>query len=158
MRKHFLGLAVLIMIAISAYAEMKSTAGFDYVKMERTTCYGTCPNYVIEMYANGLVRYTGRRFAKPGGTYEKNIGKAKVKAILNSLSEYRVDTCAKEYKNLIADVPGIYFTFKKGKTTSRINNAHFGPGFLKGIAKEMDETMGTPGKGWKKTAGYKVPE
>jgi hypothetical protein len=160
MKKHFLSIVILMAFVFNAGARMKKEAasGYDYIKMERSTCYGTCPNYVIEMYANGLVRYTGRRFAKPDGTYEKNFGKTKVQTIFKELTEYRVDTCQKEYQNLISDIPGIYYTFKKGKTSKTINNAHFGPSFLKTIATDMDELIGTPGTGWKKTGTYTQPK
>lgn len=167
MKKHLLGalaISVLVMTACAQSKKMKSqgtssasavkTPAVHYVSMERTACFGQCPTYKIEMFEDGRVVYEGRMFAKPQGTYEKNIGAEKVKAIFDKFEYYRADTCKKEYEMLISDLPGLTYEIKLDNETKQINNAHFGPGFLKELANKIDQNV-KPDDSWKKTADFK---
>lgn len=145
----------LLMFSCNSTGKTKTKTNTGYVKMERTLCYGTCPNYVIEIYSTGLVRYTGRKFAEPTGVFEKNIGTAKTSKLLKQFDKYRVDTCKASYDNMIQDVPGIIYTFKYRGKEKTIYNAHFGPSFLKMLADETDKLSTPKEKGWKKKADYK---
>ena len=158
MKKLFFGISAILLIAATAQAQHKIKAGtsYSYVSMERTTCFGTCPNYKIEISSNGHIKYTGRAFAKPQGTYEKKVSKKIIASIFDEMRKYNIDTCSEMYPMKIADLPGIIYYFKSGSTTKHIQNAQFGPVFLKEIADDMD-SIGKPGKGWKKTASYKDP-
>ncbi len=165
MKLRFLSMGLLMAIVLTACAQQKKTGDkakmtdYSYIKMERTNCFGTCPNYFIEIYKDGLVRYTGRRFAKPDGTYEKNVGAETAGKILKEAAGYRVDTCKDAYDMLITDVPGIHIDVQYGSEEKHIRNANFGPDFLKRIALEMDASF-KPAEdnttGWKKTAEYKA--
>lgn len=159
MKKNFSIIIVLILFAFAACAgkkqlgsktgTTKSKVKIDYVKMRRTACFGRCPMYNIEVYENGTVRYTGERFVKDSGIYEKNIGAAKAAEILNEFEQYRIDTCSETYESLIADLPGIYYNFNVNGEEQKIANAHFGPDFLKALARKMDEIAKVDGS-WKK--------
>lgn len=161
MKKKLLSITVLLAIVFGSCATAKkanSSKDVTYIKMERTNCFGTCPNYVIEIYKSGLVRYTGRLYAQPDGTYEKNIGTAKTDKILKEASAYRMDTCKELYEAVITDVPAIVYDLKMGSKEKHIGNANFGPDFLKELARKMDAIGKPTDTGWKKTASYKKPE
>ena len=121
------------------------------VSMRRTACYGRCPDYTIEINKDGVVTYTGKRFTKDTGTFKKNIGSVKAIALIGKFNTYRVDTCQDNYVNRISDLPGIIMTIQYGNHTKTIMNAHFGPGFLKELAGEMDAVGNkTDDEGWKR--------
>jgi len=111
----------------------------EYVMMKRTACFGKCPIYYIEIFENGIMRYHGERFVKDSGIYEKNIGAAKADSIIAMFREYRVDTCSEKYEMNVADLPGIYYNFIIDGKETKINNAEFGPDFLKVLAGRLDE-------------------
>ena len=151
----------MLLLVFSACAGPKNattTADVDYMKMLRSSCFGKCPSYTVEVYRNGLVRYTGRLFVPDTGVYEKNIGAGQAQALLSRVKEYRVDTLKDSYELRIADLPGLNYTFKYGNKTKQVNNAHFGPLFLKSLANEVDDVIGRMdkneapklGAGWKK--------
>ena len=121
----------------------------QYLKMHRSACFGRCPTYSIEVYKNGLVRFTGIKFTQPIGIYEKNMGSVKVQNLFSEFSVKKVDTCKDVYDLHIADLPGIYYTFEYPNKTKKINNAHFGPQFLKDLANEVD-SIGQVNGTWKK--------
>jgi len=143
MRKIALGLFTIIAIVMTACAaQKKKTSGVDvsYVQMWRTTCFGKCPSYKIEVYKEGLVRYTGLLFTDTG-IYEKNIGTAQAQEILNEFNKKRVDTLQKEYRVTISDIPGVNYTFRYGNTVKEVRYANFGPVFLRELAEEVDRLV-----------------
>jgi len=157
MQKNFLVLTIALMVTGCAGQKQSTNAQtktvgqnkIQYLKMHRSACFGRCPIYSIEVNNNGLVRYTGEKFTQPIGIYEKNMGVAKVQRLLNEFSNKRVDTCKDVYELIIADLPGIYYTIEYPDRTKKINNAHFGPQFLKELANEVD-SIGQVNGTWKK--------
>jgi hypothetical protein len=154
MKKYLLSLFVLCLIVFAACAATKKGrhpgSGVTYVKMMRTPCFGKCPYYSLEIYSDGRIRYSGIKFTEHQGVYEKNVGAAKAREVLREFQTYRVDTCSAEYFNRITDIPGINYTVKMNGKSKEIRNAHFGPAFLKDLAKDMDK-LGAVDNSWKKT-------
>ncbi|WP_276134652.1 DUF6438 domain-containing protein [Polluticoccus soli] len=172
MKKNILAIGALLVIVLTACAQQKKNTSstttqttisnkqakqLNYVGMERTACFGRCPAYLIELYPDGLVRYTSRNFTEYEGVYEKNIGAQKTQEIITDFKNYRVDTCRNNYEAYIQDLPGIIYTFKFGTTEKRITHADFGPGYLKTMADKIDK-IGLPDKSWKKTGEVKQPK
>ena len=50
--------------------------------MVRTTCYGKCPYYEVNVYADGMVTYHGRQHVPYIGHYKANIGEKRVAQLL----------------------------------------------------------------------------
>jgi hypothetical protein len=128
----------------------------SYIRMHRTACFGRCPVYSIEIFDNGLLRYSGIRFVSDTGVFEKKIEIGKVKEFLASFEKFKLDTVHESYENRIVDLPGIFYEFKLGNDEMHVKNAQFGPNFLKSIATEIDNFVlvenGTIGDStWKKT-------
>jgi len=142
MRKVF-GFLSVVLVLLTACAAQKRTGTADdltYVQMWRTSCFGKCPNYKVEIFNDGLVRYTGYQFTDTG-IYEKNIGAVKAKQILNNFSSKKIDTLKQEYPMKIADLPGINYTFRFGNREQIVRNAEFGPLFLREMANRIDELV-----------------
>jgi hypothetical protein len=66
--------------------------------LERTTCYGKCPYYKINVYINGVVTLEGKRNVEHIGLYRANISTRKVFQLLEKA--YQVD-----YMNLANKYP-----------------------------------------------------
>lgn len=129
----------------------KHHAPLEYLQMERTACFGKCPVYSIELYNDGRIIYTGKRFIEDSGRYEKNIGKAAVAKIFKQFDAYRADTCKASYELMIQDLPGISYQYSRNDEMKTIQNAHFGPGYLRHLANDIDSLGYYPShKTWKK--------
>ncbi len=121
--------------------------------MSRGACFGKCPIYSIEMQNTGLVRYSGRRFVEKEGVFEKKFDLKSVNELLEAFTKARIDTMQESYERVISDLPSIDYavSFSNGKT-KYIQNAHFGPQVLSGLARQLDELVKGPDYSWKRTA------
>ncbi|XZF15139.1 DUF6438 domain-containing protein [Chitinophagaceae bacterium MMS25-I14] len=149
MKKNIISTIFLLMTAIAANAQKVP----EYVRMGRTACFGRCPIYSVEIYKNGLVRYSGQMFTQHQGVYEKKITKTKAAQLLKQFSSYRPDTCSAIYEKRIPDLPGMFLVFNYGdkQNEKKIINADSGPFFLKSIGRTLD-SLGGVNKSWKKVA------
>jgi hypothetical protein len=127
----------------------KAIVGVSYISMERTSCFGRCPSYQVEIFRNGIVRYTGRQFTEYTGVYEREIEPKDAQKLMKEFTNYRVDTCKDVYENMIADIPGIIYGFTIDGKEKKIHNAHFGPKYLQVMANKID-AVAKPGIGWRK--------
>ncbi len=119
----------------------QSTNDISYIFMHRSVCFGQCPDYMLELYKNGLVRYTGRNFVEPVGIYEKKFPQSTIQNIFDAFHAKRVDTTRETYERIIADLPGLSYRIEYGSREKKIYNAHFGPEFLKELATMIDSTI-----------------
>lgn len=158
MKKNLLSFAALCIIMLSACAQQKKTTdnsakvnNITYVRMERTACFGQCPTYKTEIFADGKVIYTGKMFTEYEGIYESTIPAKNAQSIFKDLETHQVDTCSDQYFSMIADAPGIIYEihYEDGRK-QEIINAQDGPQYLKHIAQDIDKAA-KPDDKWKKT-------
>ena len=109
------------------------------VLMGRAACFGQCPAYSYEIFANGLLRYTGKSFVPNEGVYEKNIGAENALRFIKEFDTIRPDTLSYLYPSRIADLPGIYYFISYQDSVKKVLNAEEGPRILKDWAKKFDE-------------------
>jgi hypothetical protein len=121
--------------------------------MSRGICYGKCPVYDVAVLQNGKVQYTGRRFVKSEGVYEKTLTTASVATLLQQFTEARTDTMQNEYRQLVTDLPAITYELNYSNGTQKtIQNANYGPAVLVNLAEAVDVLVGEVNYTWKKTA------
>lgn len=147
--------AILVaMLVLFGLTKSEAQGVIKKVIIRRTACFGTCPDYLLEVNSSGLVKFTGFRFTTKEGSYEKKISKKKAGEILAQLTNYRVDTLKENYQNNIPDVPGMFYRIVYADKIQTINNAGFGPPFLQNIGQAIDE-VGHVDNTWKKVRTYK---
>lgn len=143
---------MITVLYLTACAQKKTTArspAISYLRIHRTVCFGRCPSYSIEVYSNGLVRWSGLNFTDHQGVYEKKFSTATTQKYLNQFAAFRPDTCSDEYRVLISDIPGLNYSFNYNSGSKDIFNAHFGPDFLKTFATTLDGAFHVD-KTWKR--------
>ena len=152
MKKVIFALSVILLFSTVATAfRVKQSKHISSITLRRTGCYGTCPDYSIEIKKDGSAIFTGYRFTKDSGVFQKKLKKEEVQKIMQMVQTYRLDTCKDRYPYMIADIPIFYFVIQYSKKNKKIDNATFGPFFLKDIANEMDRIANkTNNEGWEK--------
>jgi len=69
---------------------------FEYIYLERTGCYGTCPIYIIKIFNNGAVKYFGSGFVEKLGKHTWTLSQNKIDKLENLLNEFN-------YKSFLYD-------------------------------------------------------
>ena len=84
--------------------------GITEIAMERTGCYGPCPQYTVTFSSNGSVRYVGGDYAKPTGSHKGTIPEGKFENLARFIHDRRFFEMRDYYcyKNPIADLETVY--------------------------------------------------
>jgi hypothetical protein len=99
------------------------------ITLDRTPCFGWCPDYTVVIEGSGRVRYAGRQYVKTSGDRE---GRIPVTAVRELVDEFRkIDFLALEdcYDVDWFDVPATYVTLRTGERSKRVRNLWFGQRF-----------------------------
>jgi len=85
-------------------APAKQEAG-PVLTFERTPCYGTCPAYLMQVYADGRVAYEGRHAAPLQGKQDLRLPPAAVADMLRMAREAHFEQFEKRYSRGTTDLP-----------------------------------------------------
>ncbi|GAA4045397.1 hypothetical protein GCM10022409_34300 [Hymenobacter glaciei] len=85
-------------------AAVPATAG-PVLTFERTPCFGTCPAYSMQVYADGRVDYDGRHAVPLMGKRSLKLPAATVAEMLRLSREAHFETFEKEYLSGATDMP-----------------------------------------------------
>ena len=72
---------------------------------ERTPCFGTCPGYIMQVYADGRVDYEGRRAVPIMGKKEFKLAPAVVAEMLRNAKEANFSQFKDIYSENTSDLP-----------------------------------------------------
>ena len=90
--------------ATQAPVKAKTEAG-PVLTFERTPCYGTCPSYLMQVYADGRVAYEGRRAVPIIGKKDLKLPAATVADMLRQAQEAHFDQFQDRYARNTSDLP-----------------------------------------------------
>lgn len=130
------------------------------MKLERSPCFGACPEYSVEVHGDGRVIYEGRRFVRVEGRQEAQIDRAAVEDLLNAFydahffameAEYRehrypcVDAngLVEECLEFVTDLPSRDVTFQSPGYMKHVLDYWHGPAELHDLEAKIDEVAGT---------------
>ena len=86
-------------------AKPAPTASLPVLTFERTPCFGTCPGYKMEVYADGRVAYEGTRAVPIMGKKELTMPASAVSVLLSKASEAHFEKFEKRYSRNTSDLP-----------------------------------------------------
>lgn len=95
------------------------------VVLERTPCFGTCPDYVVTLGADGAASYHGGRFAPRQGDYRSSVPATEFARLASRLGERGFFAMDSAYTQNVTDLP----TFTLTVTTSAGGHAVICYGF-----------------------------
>jgi Domain of unknown function (DUF6438)/Ankyrin repeats (3 copies) len=122
------------------------------IKLERTSCYGPCPIYMVSIDGNGKVTYEGRKFVRVEGRQSDNIPAGRVAALVSTVNRIRFFELNDEYRFIrnadgtttsVTDLPTTFVTVTQGGRTKRIEDYVGAPEPLHQLEKEIDEAART---------------
>lgn len=93
------------------------TAAGPVLTFERTPCYGRCPAYMMEVYADGRVVYEGRHFVPMMGKHDLKLPVATVADMLRQAKDAHFESFEKEYLSGATDMPSTIVTIRQPNGT-----------------------------------------
>jgi hypothetical protein len=125
-KKLLIALIGFLLSASSSLAEEQKTVPPDtIIALERTMCYGTCPEYKLTIYADGKIEFDGKNYVKAIGHYVKTISLEKVAMILTEVESINFFELNGDYACMgWTDMPTAITTVKKEGATKQIRHYH----------------------------------
>ena len=107
------GLLVGIALVVSFALQFGPAATFPppksinnvVITLERTACFGNCPDYSLIVYGNGTLFYEGRNFVDVTGRQSSNISQEHVQELVRAFYAKGYFTLQDEYSAPVTDLP-----------------------------------------------------
>ena len=139
-------LFLLIMLSFSCAASKKTKQlnkltpinDSDYVTLRRTACYGTCPVYEVQIFANGKVVYTGERFVANVGIYNAQISTSTAQSLFLKISAYNWNSFPDKYPIDNYDFPQFHLHFSNASVSKTIQANTNADEKLIALSQEID--------------------
>lgn len=131
MKKYLLAVGVLIaMVLFSAGCARNQTptpSNIDEVviTLERTVCFGVCPEYKLTVYGNGTVVYEGKSGVRIEGRRTIAISEEKVRQLLSEFSKIDYFSLNDSYEDFMAtDMPSAFTSLTVDGKTKTVRHYH----------------------------------
>lgn len=128
--------------------------------LERTPCFGSCPDYTVTVFGDGRVEYEGRSSVAVEGRQESQIDRETVERLLTGFydaeffdmkAEYihprtvkiQVDGTVKEQSAFVTDLPLYTVTLRIGDWEKSIVDYYGAPDALRELERMIDAFAGT---------------
>ncbi|MFC3815174.1 DUF6438 domain-containing protein [Lysobacter sp. GCM10012299] len=92
------------------------------ISLERTGCYGSCPQYRVQVQGDGLVTYQGGEFVDVAGRHQFRVPRGEVTALIDSLRAKDLWSLRSGYRSGITDHPTYVLTFEIGGQVKQIED------------------------------------
>ncbi|HEX7340139.1 MAG TPA: DUF6438 domain-containing protein [Rhodanobacteraceae bacterium] len=93
-----------------------------HIALTRSTCYGFCPDYRVDVYGNGRVVYDGKRFVDIPGKHSWQIPANDVARLVHLARTLDIWSMQPSYFAHVTDMPGYSLTLTFGNKTHHIND------------------------------------
>lgn len=109
------------------------------IELERTACFGTCPEYTVTFDRDGAGRYHGQRFVQDLGDYLGRIDTVAFRHLAERLLTSGFFRFKTRYWEPATDLPSTILTVSLGDTSKRVlKYGDVGPAVFDSIAREVD--------------------
>jgi len=121
---------------------------FEYIKLQRTMCFGTCPVYSVTVDKEGNVNYYGEMFVYKSGEHHWKILKKKVKQLNDLIDEFGFKSFIYEPGDeFITDCPSCITTVKYSNGETKEIDHYYGhvliDDSLTAFKKKIERIIGT---------------
>ena len=114
------------------------------VSIQRTYCYGKCPEYTAEFYSDGQVLYKGQRNVERRGDWEAQVDTATYQKIIDRAIQINYFKLKKKYPSygpIMNDFPTTVTYVRDGENDVIIRNRHGSPVSLQRFERYIDTVL-----------------
>ena len=153
MKKVLVAIAILIAVAVATISctqpqtPIPSDLDEVVITLERTVCFGICPEYKLTIYGSGTIVYEGKRFVRIEGKRTIAISEEKVRQLLSEFKRIDYFSLNDSYEEFMAtDMPSAFTSLTVGGKTKTIRHYHgdfSAPKELTELEDRIDEIVNT---------------
>jgi acetamidase/formamidase len=149
------GVHAMIPKAIFVASRQTQSDKDDFITLERTVCFGTCPNYTLTIKSDGSVTFEGKRFTKTTGIAHGKISVADYQSLVKEFEKLdyfslpdRFAPGTKECPDRVTDMPSANTAIRINGKTKGVDHYH-GCGVqgvlpkLTALENRIDQVVGT---------------
>lgn len=120
------------------------------ITLKRTACFGTCPIYRLEVYADGKVVYEGKEYVKVIGKEEARISSEQVDHLVQrflAIDYFHLEDAYRKRQNpdgtitMVSDLPSTFTSLTMNGRTKRVVNYAFAPEELTELEHEIERVV-----------------
>jgi hypothetical protein len=130
------------LVGCAAAAQVPSSVEPIEISIERTPCFGMCPDYKVTLRQDGTVTYNGRQYVRVTGEHTWQVDPAAVRALAAEMDQAGYFDLQDEYVARMTDNPTTFTSLTIGARTKKVRDYVAGPPKLKDIEKRIDEVAG----------------
>jgi hypothetical protein len=116
----------------------KSASLDDFVSLDRTACFGTCPIYQIKIFRDGKVLYFGKRYVENEGTFQAQMDKEPLNALFSEINSLNWESFPTEAPMDNVDFPQFRLEVKLGDFQKTIRGNTRADESLIKLSKKID--------------------
>jgi hypothetical protein len=139
--------AAAVLAACTTPGAPSPDSGPVRITLERSVCFGFCPDYTVTITGDGQVSYEGRRFVNIAGRQTAAIPAADVQRLLARFDAVGFDRLQGEYRAHVTDLPTYIVTLERNGRTKRVlDYGGTGAGMpeaVRALQDEVDRTANT---------------
>jgi hypothetical protein len=109
------------------------------IAMERTPCFGFCPDYSLTIFGNGTVIYEGRNFVETTGQKVNTISREDVRMLVNEFYEIDYFSLKDEYTDQVTDLPTTTTSIRIDGKFKQVVDYYGAPEQLKDLEDTIDD-------------------
>lgn len=117
--------------------------------MNKTPCFGACPDYDVTIKGNGEATFEGRQHAPRKGNYQLILDAEKTKTLFDAFANADFWAFEDEYTSNISDMPTTFISFSHEGQSKKIRDYYGAPQRLKDLEKLVEEIVER--EGWEKS-------
>jgi membrane dipeptidase len=136
------GPSVAVLAPAPAATAQAGTSESVAITLQRTPCFGMCPEYTVTLRDDGTVTYSGRQYVRVSGQHSWTIDPGVVRALAREMVAAGFFELENEYTDRRTDNPTTYTTLTIGTRTKKVKDYVSGPPKLKDIEKRIDDVSG----------------
>lgn len=135
--RSFLAIALIALLSCKS-TKQSDAREFPIVMMERTICFGSCPEYLFNLYPDGHATYEGKSNTPREGIHHATASVEQMEAIKKIFNEAKFLEFANVYSANVSDLPTTYIYYHDGKDGHKVTDYYGAPKELKALEKEVD--------------------
>lgn len=117
------------------------------ITLIRTSCFGSCPSYKVEIDGSGTVVFQGRDFVLVPGRHTAHVPESSVRALLEAFQRADYFSAKDSYTASVTDIPTYITSLSidgRSKKVIDYGGEDAGmPNSIQGLEKKIDEVAGT---------------